>query len=253
MGEAVAGDVHQLLPLIARLPERVVDHHAQAPVRLRDELALHRVTAGVHERKKAGSHLVQERCGVHTGPGVQRPRVAGEPGPPQKTVKSQGISPPPSPKRSGAQRAHRIPELLTREPQALPVRSAVARVPVPEPVWGAGPEERLAANAKWCRTCQALVDAPTGAAGGPWILLHRSEPGRGLSTWTYPTEKEALHHGAHLAMTYLQLDDGPLDRVALDLFIGQVHAQVLARLLELRPETTQFEVAEVVPMRAGQF
>ncbi|MFE9679389.1 hypothetical protein ACFYO5_35655 [Streptomyces sp. NPDC006259] len=65
--------------------------------------------------------------------------------------------------------------------------------------------------------------------------------------------KDALHHGAHLAMTYLQLDDGPLDRVALDLFVGQAHAQVIARFLELHPKTTQFEVAELVPMRASEF
>ncbi|MER5549810.1 XRE family transcriptional regulator [Streptomyces sp. NPDC002589] len=160
----------------------------------------------------------------------------------------------PEPGRKGrARTAHRVPELLTREPLALPVRPAVARVVVPEPVWGAGPKERLAANAKWCRTCRALADAPTGAAGGPWVLLHRTDPPRELSTWTYPTEKDALHHGAHLAMAYLQLDDGPLDRVALDLFTGQAHAQVIARFLELHPETTQLEVAELVPMRAGQF
>lgn len=54
-------------------------------------------------------------------------------------------------------------------------------------------------------------------------------------------------------MTYLPLDDGPLDRVALDLFTGQAHAQVIARFLELHPQTPQFEVAEVVPMRADEF
>lgn len=54
-------------------------------------------------------------------------------------------------------------------------------------------------------------------------------------------------------MTYLQLDDGPLDPVALDLFVGQAHPQVIARFLELHPETTQFEVAELVPMRASEF
>jgi hypothetical protein len=54
-------------------------------------------------------------------------------------------------------------------------------------------------------------------------------------------------------MTYLQLDDGPLDRVALDLFTGQAHAQVIARFLELHPETTRFEVAEPVPLRADEF
>lgn len=133
------------------------------------------------------------------------------------------------------------------------MRPAVAPVVVPEPVWGAGSEERLAANATWCRMCRGLAGAPAGAAGGPWVLLHRSEPRRELSTWTYPTQKDALHHGAHLAMTYLQLDDGPLDRVALDLFTGQAHPQVIARFLELHPDTTQFEVAELVPMHAGQF
>ncbi|MFF7449792.1 MULTISPECIES: XRE family transcriptional regulator [unclassified Streptomyces] len=160
---------------------------------------------------------------------------------------------PPAGRKSRARTAYRVPELLTQEPQALPVRPAVARIVVPEPVWGAGSAERLAANASWCRTCRTLADSPTGTAGGPWVLLHRSEPERELSTWTYPTEKDALHHGAHLAMTYLQLDDGPLDRVALDLFTGQAHAQVIDRFLELHPETTQFEVAELVPMRADEF
>jgi len=98
-----------------------------------------------------------------------------------------------------ARTAYRVPKLLTREPQALPVRPAVARIEVPTPVWGAGSAERLAANATWCRTCRALADAPVGAAGGPWLLLHRSEPRRGLSTWTYPTEKDALHHGERRA------------------------------------------------------
>ncbi|WP_234315846.1 XRE family transcriptional regulator [Streptomyces sp. NRRL F-5527] len=160
---------------------------------------------------------------------------------------------PPAGRKGRARTAYPVPELLTREPQALPVRPDVAPVIVPTPVWGAGSAERLAANATWCRTCRALVDAPKGAAGGPWVLLHRSEPERYLSTWTYPTEKDALHHGAHLAMTYLQLDDGPLDPVALDLFTGQAHAQVIARFLELHPETTQFEVAELVPLRADEF
>lgn len=72
-------------------------------------------------------------------------------------------------------------------------------------------------------------------------------------TWTYPTENDALHHGAHLAMTYLQLDGNPLDRVAPDLFTGQAHAQVIARFLELHPQTTHFEVAELVPMRPDEF
>ncbi|MER7099017.1 helix-turn-helix domain-containing protein [Streptomyces humidus] len=159
----------------------------------------------------------------------------------------------PAGRKGRARTAYQVPELLTRAPQDLPVRPATARVVVPEPVWGAGSAERLAANGTWCRTCRALADAPEGAAGGPWVLLHRSEPRRGLSTWTYPTVKDALHHGAHLAMTYLQLDDGPLDPVALDLFVGQAHAQVIARYLELQPETTQFEVAELVPMRASEF
>ncbi|WP_249938727.1 helix-turn-helix domain-containing protein [Streptomyces mirabilis] len=159
----------------------------------------------------------------------------------------------PAGRKGRARTAYQVPELLTREPQTLPVRPTAARIVVPEPVWGAGSAERLAANASWCRTCRALANAPEGAAGGPWVLLHRSEPRRGLSTWTYPTEKDALHHGAHLAMTYLQLDDGPLDPVALDLFVGQAHPQVIARFLELHPETTQFEVAELVPMRASEF
>ncbi|MFD8947542.1 helix-turn-helix domain-containing protein [Streptomyces xanthophaeus] len=160
---------------------------------------------------------------------------------------------PPAGKKGRARTAYQIPEMLTRQPRALPVRPAVAPVVVPEPVWGAGSEQRLAANATWCRMCRGLAGAPAGAAGGPWVLLHRSEPRRELSTWTYPTQKDALHHGAHLAMTYLQLDDGPLDRVALDLFTGQAHPQVIARFLELHPDTHQFEVAELVPMHAGQF
>ncbi|MFD4611351.1 XRE family transcriptional regulator [Streptomyces sp. NPDC058440] len=159
----------------------------------------------------------------------------------------------PAGRKGRARTAYQVPELLTREPQDLPVRLAAARVVPPEPVWRAGSAERLAANASWCRTCRTLVGAHEGAAGGPWVLLHRSEPERGLSTWTYPTVKDALHHGAHLAMTYLQLDDGPLDRVAEDLFVGQAHAQVIARFLELHPETTQFEVTELVPMRASEF
>ncbi|MCL3999175.1 helix-turn-helix domain-containing protein [Streptomyces lavenduligriseus] len=156
-------------------------------------------------------------------------------------------------RKSRARTAYRASELLAREPQALPDRPRAEDLVIPDPVWGAGSAERLAANATWCRTCRALARAPEGAAGGSWVLLHRSEPRRELSTWTYPTEKDALHHGAHLAMTYLQLDDGPLDRVALDLFVGQAHAQVIARFLELRPDTTQFEVAELVPMRANEF
>ncbi|WDN55871.1 helix-turn-helix domain-containing protein [Streptomyces clavuligerus] len=160
---------------------------------------------------------------------------------------------PPAAGKSRARAAYPVPGLLTREPQPLPVRPPVKRVVVPEPVWGAGCSQRLAANAQWCRTCRALADAPVGEAGGPWVLLHRSEPRRELSTWTYPTEKDVLHHGAHLAMTYLQLDAGPLDQVALDLFTGQAHAQVIARFLELHPDTVQFEVAELVPMRADEF
>ncbi|TGB03236.1 XRE family transcriptional regulator [Streptomyces sp. MZ04] len=156
-------------------------------------------------------------------------------------------------KKGHARTAYRIPDLLTQEPQVLPVRPAAAHVSVPEPVWEARAEDRVAANAEWCRMCRSLVGAPVTAVGGQWVLLHRSEPGRDLSTWTYPAEKDALHAGAHLAMTYLQLDDGPLDRVALDLFTGQAHTQVIARFLELHPETCQFEIAELVPKRADQF
>ncbi|WNI19987.1 helix-turn-helix domain-containing protein [Actinacidiphila sp. ITFR-21] len=163
--------------------------------------------------------------------------------------------PSPNPSRGTKSRAragYRIPALLTKEPRLLSAQPKVAKPQAPEPVWHARPEERVAANADWCRTCRSLVGAPPTAAGGPWLLLHRSEPGRSLSTWTYPTEKDALHAAAHLAMTYLGLD-GPVDSVAADLFADQAHAQVLARFLELRPETDQFEVAELVPMRADQF
>ncbi|KFG71382.1 hypothetical protein FM21_34365 [Streptomyces mutabilis] len=34
---------------------------------------------------------------------------------------------------------------------------------------------------------------------------------------------------------------------------GRAHAQVIARFLELHPGTSQFEVAELVPMRADEF
>ncbi|MET8682347.1 helix-turn-helix transcriptional regulator [Streptomyces sp. NPDC004647] len=160
---------------------------------------------------------------------------------------------PPRGKKARTRTAYRIPALLTQEPQVLSARPAAAKPPVPEPVWHARPEDRVAANADWCRTCRSLIGAPLTAAGGPWVLLHRSEPGRSLSTWTYPAEKDALHAAAHLAMTYLQLDEGPLDRVAMDLFADQAHAQVITRFLELHPDTHQFEIAELVPMRADQF
>ena len=161
---------------------------------------------------------------------------------------------PPRGTKSRTRTAYRIPALLTKEPQLLSARPTVAKpqAPEPEPVWHARPEERVAANADWCRTCRSLVGAPPTAAGGPWLLLHRSEPGRSLSTWTYPTEKDALHAAAHLAMAYLGLD-GPVDSVTMDLFADQAHAQVLARYLELCPDTAQFEVTELVPMRADQF
>ncbi|UJB46268.1 hypothetical protein [Streptomyces sp. A1-5] len=81
-----------------------------------------------------------------------------------------------------------------------------------------------------------------------WVLLHRSERSRSLSTWSYPSEQDALHAAAHMAMGWL--DDDPL---AQDLFADQAHAQVLARFLELHPDTDLFEVAELVPMRADQF
>lgn len=102
------------------------------------------------------------------------------------------------------------------EPQPLSARPPVAKPQMPEPVWHAQPEDRTVANADWCRPCRVLVGAPLTEAGGPWVLLHRSGPGRELSTWTYPTEMDALHSAAHLAMTYLGLD-GPVDPVAMDL------------------------------------
>jgi hypothetical protein len=96
---------------------------------------------------------------------------------------------------------------------------------------------------------------PRRSAGGRWRSVgpsHRSERGRSLSTWTYPSEKDALHAAAHLVMADLGHDD-PVDPVAMDLFADQAHAQVVTRFLELRPDTDLFEVAELVPMRAVQF
>ncbi|MEK2479488.1 helix-turn-helix transcriptional regulator [Streptomyces noursei] len=144
--------------------------------------------------------------------------------------------------------AYLVPVPLTEAPRSLSARPAAA--PRPEqPLGYIRPEQRVAANASWCRTCQPLRHAPvTTEPGGLWVLLHRSERSRSLSTWSYPSEQDALHAAAHMAMGWL--DDDPL---AQDLFADQAHAQVLARFLELHPDTDLFEVAELVPMRADQF
>ncbi|MGW2547470.1 helix-turn-helix domain-containing protein, partial [Kitasatospora sp. NPDC001574] len=80
------------------------------------------------------------------------------------------------------------------------------------------------------------------------VHLHRSEPGRSLSTWSYPSEQDALHVAAHLAMCWLGDDV-----LAQELFADAAHTQVLRRFWELHPGTDLFEVAELVPMRSGEF
>jgi hypothetical protein len=159
---------------------------------------------------------------------------------------------PPGGKKTRTRTPYQVPALLTEVPQALSTRPAGALPQMPQHVWFSPPEERVAANAAWCRTCRSLVDAPPTPAGGPWVLLHRSTRGRSLSTWTYPSEKDALHAAAHLVMADLS-EDNPVDPVALNLFADQAHAQVLARYLELRPKIDLFEIAELVPMRANEF
>jgi hypothetical protein len=156
---------------------------------------------------------------------------------------------PPGGKKTRTRTDYQIPALLTEAPQALSEQPTDAVPPMPQHVWFSPPEERVAANAAWCRTCRSLIDAPLTPAGGPWVLLHRSTRERSLSTWTYPSQKDALHAAAHLVMADLSEDDP----VALDLFSDQAHAQVLARYLELRPKIDVFEVAELVPMRANEF
>lgn len=153
-------------------------------------------------------------------------------------------------KRARTRTVYRVPALLTEAPQALSARPADAVSQMPQPVWLAPPEERVAANAAWCRTCRALADAP--CVGGPWVLLHRSARRRSLSTWTYPSERDVLHAAAHLVMADFSEDD-PVDPVALNLFADQAYAQVVARYLELRPDIDLFEVAELVPMRTNEF
>ncbi|MEV0535906.1 hypothetical protein [Kitasatospora sp. NPDC050463] len=106
----------------------------------------------------------------------------------------------------------------------------------------------MAAYANRCRSCRALLGKPAGSAGGLWVLLHRSERHRSLSTWSYPSEADALHVAAHMAMLYIG-DDA----AAQDLFADQAHAQVLQRFWELKPETDVFEVAELVPQRRSDF
>ncbi|MFB7618065.1 hypothetical protein [Kitasatospora sp. NPDC056181] len=110
------------------------------------------------------------------------------------------------------------------------------------------PEQRVLAHADRCRYCRGLLDTPAGEPGGSWVLLHRSERGRPLSTWSYPSEQDAVHVAAHLAMHWLGDDV-----LAQELFTDGAHAQVLRRFWELHPETDLFEVAELVPMRSGEF
>ncbi|MEW5540381.1 hypothetical protein AB1339_22395 [Streptomyces cyaneofuscatus] len=84
----MADDVHQLIALAARLPERVVGGEGQAPVRLREKLALYRVFAGVQEREDIGGDLGQGRrdVGRCLAARVNRPRVVREERPPQHSV-----------------------------------------------------------------------------------------------------------------------------------------------------------------------
>ncbi|RNG38012.1 XRE family transcriptional regulator [Streptomyces botrytidirepellens] len=151
-------------------------------------------------------------------------------------------------KRTQSRTAYQVPALLVAAPQPLSSRPAPAVSHAQQPVGWVRPEQRVAAHAAWCPSCRALLDAPVTDAGGRWVLLHRSQQNRSLSTWAYPSKQDALHAAAHLAM--IGLTD---DAVARDLFADQAHAQVLARYLELHPETDVFEVAELVPMRADQF
>ena len=79
-------------------------------------------------------------------------------------------------------------------------------------------------------------------------MLHRTERRRGVSTWTYPSRRDAFHAAAHMAI--LALRD---DKIAQDMFVDQAHEQVVARYLELHPDTDLFTVAELIPMSPTQF
>lgn len=155
-------------------------------------------------------------------------------------------------KKSKTRTVFQVPDLLREAPKPLSERLARPVPQMPQPIWFAAPEQRLTSNAAWCRTCRNLLDAPLTAAGGPWVLLHRSTRQGELSTWAYPSEQDALHAAAHLVMSDLSQADA-VDPVALDLFADQAFAQVVARYLELHPETDLFKVDQVVPMRANEF
>jgi len=151
-------------------------------------------------------------------------------------------------KKTRSRTAFLVPELLTSAPKPLTAGPAAAPRRRQQPLSYIRPEQRVAANADWCRTCRGLLDAPASEPGGLWVLLHRSERRRTLSTWSYPSEQDALHAAAHMAMRSLTDDD-----LAQRLFADQAHAQVLSRFWELHPETDLFEVAELVPMRSDEF
>ncbi|WP_432137188.1 helix-turn-helix domain-containing protein [Streptomyces sp. bgisy154] len=146
-------------------------------------------------------------------------------------------------KRTRNRTAYLVPSLLTDAP--LPPAPAPSP---PKPRGHVPSEEPARANASWCLTCQSLVNAPPAEPGGPWVLLHRSERRRGVSTWSYPSRRDAFHAAAHMAI--LGLMD---DKIAQDLFADQAHEQVVARYLELHPDTDLFMVAELVPMSPTQF
>ncbi|MFB7673196.1 helix-turn-helix domain-containing protein [Kitasatospora purpeofusca] len=148
-------------------------------------------------------------------------------------------------KRTSARTAYLVPALLAAAPQPVVAAPKAVLSPLPHYIH---PDERVHAYADRCRSCRALLGAPAGNAGGSWVLLHRSERHRSLSTWSYPSRADALHTAAHMAIGYIGSDD-----VARDLFADQAHAQVLQRFWELKPETDVFEVAELVPMRSTEF
>ena len=159
--------------------------------------------------------------------------------------------------RSGGRSARKrtvfqVPALLTRAPMPLSEQPVHDVPPTPRHAWFIPPKERVAGYAAWCRICRELLDAPPTPAGGPWLVLHRSARERLLSTWTYPTMRDAFHAAAHLIMVDLGEGDGT-DAVALDLFHDHAYVQLLDRYLELRPEIDLFEVAELVPPRADEF
>ncbi len=88
VAEPVACDVDQLITLTARLPERVTGCGGQAPVRLREKLALPLALAGVQEHEDVSGDFSQERLDVGRclAARVHRPRVVGERRPPKHSV-----------------------------------------------------------------------------------------------------------------------------------------------------------------------